>query len=80
MYTFRKFILSKGVNTCNVIYWGNFKYFKEYVAKKNLQKFTSMKKSKCSKKAHLWLSLLLQLAHLIMITFLHFASYNMGKK
>jgi hypothetical protein len=61
-------IYSKRVNTSNVIDWGTCQYFKEHVAKTFLQKILSMKKSKCSRKAHLWLNPLPLLACLIVIT------------
>jgi hypothetical protein len=41
--------------------------FEETCYKKNLKKILYMKKSKCSKRAHLWLGPLSPLAHLIMI-------------
>jgi hypothetical protein len=62
------FFYSKRVDTNNVIYCGNYEYFKEHVAKKILQKILFMKKSKCLQTAHLWLNPLLLLVHLIVIS------------
>jgi hypothetical protein len=48
LYIFKIFIFTqKKFNTSNVIYWDNYKYFEEHVAKKILQKILFMKKSKC---------------------------------
>jgi len=66
--TFKFFhIYSKNIDTSNVVYWGNCKYFKKHVAKKIASKNPFMKKSKCSKRAHLWLNSFSSLGHLIMI-------------
>jgi hypothetical protein len=51
----------KGVNKNHVINRGNYKYLKKHVAKKILL----MKKSTCPQRAHLWLSPLSALVHLI---------------
>jgi hypothetical protein len=59
-------IYPKKFNTSNVIYWGNFKYFKNMLQKKSFKK-SFLWKSQIVKKVHLRLSLLSTLAHLIMI-------------
>jgi hypothetical protein len=56
-------IYSKGVLKNHEINRGNYKYFKKHVAKNILL----MKKSKCPQRAHLWLSPLSPLVHLIML-------------
>jgi hypothetical protein len=45
--------LLKRVNTSNIIYWGKFLYFKEFVAKENLQKIFFMKKVQMLRKGPL---------------------------
>jgi hypothetical protein len=65
MYIFRQFIfIQKMLN--HVIYWGNYKYFKKHVPKKNLSKNPFCEKIKMSTK-NMWLNHLPPLTHLIMI-------------
>jgi hypothetical protein len=72
LYIWKKIhIFSKRANTSNIIYWRNLKYFKEHVVKRIFQKIL-MKKSKCSKRAHLWLNSFSSLGHLIMIAPIRF--------
>jgi hypothetical protein len=66
-YIFKIFIfIQKYLKTSNVIFFLIVNILKNMLQKKILQNIFYVKKSKCSKKAHLWLNLLSLLVHLIM--------------